>query len=395
MIAKAETISHGGISINYITRLGMAEMVKLNHLPSDIEVQAFWAHMKAHQLLHLDKRDKGHPVKNDMIRIEISPERDDSNNWTISEWRELLEQFVRAFDSAGTDENDRRFRNHKCRLANSQYLATLHRDSGSGILHMHLDCNRIDMNGDLNDDYLIGERAAYAANKVTHERGWVQAEQRAAENRAKISKDCIAVLKEMPRFVWDEYVTQLKAKGYDLRLHRDSEGNVRGYSVRMGHSIYKSSVLGHSRNLLPSKIENTWASLHPLPSKVIARQEPVIKQEPAKVESDIIDVTVNVGSSVRNITISKAAFSEMTSNVMILEPNPRTETFANTGKTAILLFANCINEATSIAENCGGGGSSPSSDWGRDKDDDELEWMRRCVRMAHEMVTTPKRTYRR
>ena len=113
MIAKAETISHGGISINYITRLGMAEMVKLNHLPSDIEVQAFWAHMKAHQLLHLDKRDKGHPVKNDMIRIEISPERDDSNNWTISEWRELLEQFVRAFDSAETDENDRRFRNHK------------------------------------------------------------------------------------------------------------------------------------------------------------------------------------------------------------------------------------------------------------------------------------------
>ena len=395
MIAKAETISHGGISINYITRLGMAEMVKLNHLPSYIEVQAFWTHMKAHQLLHLDKRDKGHPVKNDMIRIEISPERDDSNNWTISEWRELLEQFVRAFDSAETDENDRRFRNHKCRLANSQYLATLHRDSDSGILHMLLDSNRIDMNGDLNDDYLIGERAAYAANKVTHERGWVQAEQRAAENRAKISKDCIAVLKEMPRFSWDEYVIQLKAKGYDLRLHRDSEGNVRGYSVRMGHSIYKSSVLGHSRNLLPSKIENTWASLHPLPSKVIARQEPVIKQEPAKVESDIIDVTVNVGGSVRNITISKAAFSEMTSNVMRLEPNPRTETFANTGKTAILLFANCINEATSIAEKCGGSGSSPSSDWGRDNDEDELEWMRRCVRMAHEMVITSKRTYRR
>ena len=395
MIAKAETISHGGISINYITRLGMAEMVKLNHLPSDIEVQAFWAHMKAHQLLHLDKRDKGHPVKKDMIRIEISPERDDSNNWTISEWRELLEQFVRAFDTAETDENNRRFRNHKCSLANSQYLATLHRDSDSGILHMHLDCNRIDMNGDLNDDYLIGERAAYAANKVTHERGWVQAEQRAAENRAKISKDCIAVLKEMPRFGWDEYVNRLKAKGYDLRLHRDSEGNVRGYSVRMGHSIYKSSALGHSRNLLPSKIENTWAGLHPQPKKDIARQETVIKQEPAKAESDIIDVSVNVVGSVRNISISKAAFSEMTSYVSKLEPDAEAEAFTNTGKAALLLFATAINEATSIAEGCGGGGTSPSSDWGRDKDEDELAWVRRCVRMAHEMVTTRKRTYRR
>ena len=126
-----------------------------------------------------------------------------------------------------------------------------------------------------------------------------------------------------------------------------------------------------------------------------AQQESVIKQEPAKAESDIIDVPVNVGGSVRNITISKAAFSEMTSNVSKLESDAKTEAFANTGKAALLLFANAINEANSIAEGCGGGGSSPSSDWGRDKDEDELEWMRRCVRMAHEMVTTRKRTYRR
>ena len=237
MIAQAETISHGGISINYITRLGKAEMVKLNHLPSNVEVQALWAHMKAHRLMHIDKRDKGHPLKRDMIRIEISPEREDSNNWTINEWRELLEQFVRAFDSVGTDEKDSRFKNHKCRLANSQYLATLHRDSDSGILHMHLDCNRVDMDGNLNDDYRIGERAVLAANKVTLERGWVQAEQRAAENKEKISKDCFAVLKEMSRFDWDEYVTRLTAKGYDVQLHRDAEGKVHGYAIRMGNSI--------------------------------------------------------------------------------------------------------------------------------------------------------------
>lgn len=49
MIAQGKSIAHGSVSINYITRLGKAEIVKLNHLPSDIEVQAFWAHMKAHQ----------------------------------------------------------------------------------------------------------------------------------------------------------------------------------------------------------------------------------------------------------------------------------------------------------------------------------------------------------
>ena len=215
MIAQGKSIAHGSVSINYITRLGKAEIVKLNHLPSDIEVQALWAHMKAHQLLHLDKRDKGHPIKNDIIRIEISPERDDSKDWTLTQWRELLEQFVRAFDSA--DKNDPRFRGHKCDLANSQYLATLHRDSKSGILHMHLDCNRIDLDGDLNDDYLIGSRAVFAANQVTRERGWIQAEQRAAENRAQISNDCYAVLKDMSRFDWNEYVSRLTDKGYDLR----------------------------------------------------------------------------------------------------------------------------------------------------------------------------------
>ena len=85
----------------------------------------------------------------------------------------------------------------------------------------------------------------------------------------------------------------------------------------------------------------------------------------------------------------------MTPYVSKLELDAESETFVNTGKTDLLLFATAINEATSIAEGCGGGGTSPSSDWGRDKDEDDLEWARRCARMAHDMITTRKRTYRR
>ena len=395
MIAQAETISHGGISINYITRLGKAEMVKLNHLPSNVEVQALWAHMKAHRLMHIDKRDKGHPLKRDMIRIEISPEREDSNNWTINEWRELLEQFVRAFDSVGTDEKDSRFKNHKCRLANSQYLATLHRDSDSGILHMHLDCNRVDMDGNLNDDYRIGERAVLAANKVTLERGWVQAEQRAAENKEKISNDCIAVLKEMSHFDWDEYVTRLTAEGYDVQLHRDTEGKVHGYAIRMGNSIYKSSLLGHSRDLMPSKIENTWAGLHPQTTAETVKQDTETAQEPASTGTEINIIRMKFGGNVCEIRIPYDVAAEMGNEIRKMEADPKSDAFSHTAKAAALLFANFINEATNFAENCGGGGTSPSSDWGRDKDEDDLEWARRCARMAHDMITTRKRTYRR
>ena len=57
--------------------------------------------------------------------------------------------------------------------------------------------------------------------------------------------------------------------------------------------------------------------------------------------------------------------------------------------TAFLLFAGYVDAATSFAQNCGGGGSAPDQDWGRDKNEDDILWARRCFRKAREMVTTP------
>ena len=37
---------------------------------------------------------------------------------------------------------------------------------------------------------------------------------------------------------------------------------MRGYAIKRGNSIYKSSELGKGRCLMPSKIEGTWAKLH-------------------------------------------------------------------------------------------------------------------------------------
>ena len=398
MIAQGKAIAHGSVSINYITRLGKAETVKLNHLPSDVEVQALWAHMKAHQLLHRNRRSNGHPLKNDMIRIEISPERDDTQGWTIGQWRELLDQFVSAFDSADSDSRDRRFRGHRCRLADSQYIATLHRDSKSGIVHMHLDCNRVDMDGNLNDDYRIGERAALAANRVTEARGWVLAEQRSAENRERISQDCIAVLKDMDRFDWDDYAVRLSARGYDLRMQTDSEGKVRGYSVRMGNSIYKSSVLGHGRNLMPSRIGQTWRLLHPHGQEENVQKDNSTQRATENTEPDtyILTMTVDEGKDRFRIRIPEAALAEIGRESLQMGLDKDSDIFSYTMKTAVLLFAGMIDEATSIAESFGGGGSAPSSGWGRNKDEDDLEWAHRCARKAHEMVTAKRiRTYRR
>ena len=58
-------------------------------------------------------------------------------------------------------------------------------------------------------------------------------------------------------------------------------------------------------------------------------------------------------------------------------------------RTAFLLFAGYVDAATNFAQNCGGGGSAPDQDWGRDKNEDDILWARRCFRKAREMVTTP------
>ena len=63
----------------------------------------------------------------------------------------------------------------------------------------------------------------------------------------------------------------------------------------------------------------------------------------------------------------------------------------NIFKTAFLLFANLVDAATTFAQNCGGGGSAPDKDWGRDANEDDILWARRCFRKAGEMVASPLR----
>ena len=403
MIAKARSISHGSISIDYITRMGMAEIVKLNHLPKDVEVEAWWAHMQAHQMKFQYKRSKHRPMKNFMMRIEISPAREETEGFTLADWEKLAEDFIKAFDDIDLSKKTGRPSAAGTNIANSQYVVSLHRDSKSGIVHMHLDCNRIDMEGNVNDDHNIGIMATMAANEVTRQRGWVQAEQRSDENKERITLDCMNALKVMPRFSWDVYDQKLAAKGYDLKLRYDSKGVVRGYTVRKGNSIYKSSELGKGRNLMPSKIESTWRKLHPL---VSTKNQPhsglsngpihtVILQPKVlpKVEQPIYCLRkVDVDGHTYSIDIPDKAFDAMNAEVASFKVND--EMTDHIIDVALLLFASYIDTATSMFESCGGGGTSPSSGWGKD-DDDDWEWAKRCAQMAHSMVTTPKPQIRR
>lgn len=68
-------------------------------------------------------------------------------------------------------------------------------------------------------------------------------------------------------------------------------------------------------------------------------------------------------------------------------------TLENISHVAMLLFVGYIDAATSVSESCGGGGgSAPDSGWGKKDDEDERQFARRCLHMAHPMCKSKPRS---
>lgn len=65
--------------------------------------------------------------------------------------------------------------------------------------------------------------------------------------------------------------------------------------------------------------------------------------------------------------------------------NDLTTNTDNVINCAMLLVLGYIREATTYAQSCGGG-SSPGTGWGRDKDEDEEHWWRRCIAQSAAMM---------
>lgn len=383
MIAQGEAIAHGAAAIDYSMGKEKAQIVMVNNLPDNIEPLAMWSRMM--QLQHYFMKDKGNrkPIERKALRFEISPTIEESKGWTMQDWLRLAEEFIDVLDSIDYRPKNKDVKLKKTNIKNSQYVVSLHFDSKSGIPHLHIVANRIDNMGNTNDAHYIGERAAHAANILNEKYGWVQSMQRREENIKQISDDCLTALKEMPHFDWNTYCRMLRNKGYDIQLKKDAIGKVCGYTIRKGNSIYKSSLLGNSRNLMPSKIEDTWRKLH---QSSRAEQD---SKMPSRTES------TNVSSTKKSNSSMAYHYSIFVDNQMyeVNIPKHIQDIFANEfatsddlnisnlAKVAALLFADYIDAATSIASS-GGGGGSPGTGWGKDKDEDERNWALRCARMA-------------
>lgn len=405
MIAKAKVISHGANAIRYSVDKDKAEIVKTYLLPDDISPTAMWARMLALQKKFEGKLNRYHPVKRNMIRIEVSPTAEETKGWTMEDWQRLANDFIREFDAVDLSAKSKRKSAKATNLKDSQYVVALHHDSKSGIMHLHIDANRIDIKGNVNDAHYIYERAMMAASKIGLQRGWTDAQEVSQRNKDKITQDGLGVLAKMPNFDWGLYTNMLSQMGYDVKLQSDSKGQVRGYSVKCGNSIYKSSELGKGRCLMPSKIEQTWAKLHPQEQKksVVGSPKATNNGQPKSVVSmtkpkRIMDNTPQM----RHFDFSTDGFHHYPVDIPqscldVIDKNIALDAdivFAKIGdvqKTAILLFAEYIDAATTIAAQSGGGGGGATSGWGRDKDEDELSWAYRCAIMANRLCSPRKK----
>ena len=436
MIAKATAISHGINALRYITGESAHKKhpEKIHHIATYFFDGAFTARSMWEAIKF---KCADYPrLKNNMIRIEISPAEEYTRNFTDDDWRQLWEEFAKEFDRQEiTDERTGKIVSPKTYIARSKATVWLHRDSASGIPHLHAAVCRVDEFGNLNNDHQIHLRAQHAAERIAKRRGWTTANDKRFDHVRQASEDCKYVLETMQHWSWDNYAMLLGLKGYDVRERRDSNGVLHGYTLRKGNVVIKASEL-RSRAFTVSRLEDTWCKLHAQKNTDTQAQK---MQRASTATNTATTRTSNPEPQMQqsptprvatNTTPQPAPTPKLNYATLLDYTQYRTGTTSYTlehdGKEQryyipekVLEFfdnefdyretANC-EELTNLAvalfigmaggpasaPSGGGGGSSTGNNWGRDKDEDDLRWAHRCAKAATQKLgKQPKSALRR
>ena len=111
----------------------------------------------------------------------------------------------------------------KTNFTNSMNVGGLHSDSKSGTLHLHIDCCRVDMEGNTNDVHDIHLRAMKAAEIINMRHGWEQPQEIRNMRKVELAEDCEHTLKDMQQFNIDRYFNLLRMKGYEVKPRYDKQ----------------------------------------------------------------------------------------------------------------------------------------------------------------------------
>ena len=403
MIAKARSISHGSAMTNYATKRNRADIVLTRNLDEGLTPLAMWGAMETiHQKYEPKFRRK--PVTKPTLRMEVSPSLEETRGWTLKDWYDYAIRFLDEFKKEVQVKDGKKKVKSKFNLDRAQIFACLHFDAKSGIPHLHILINRIDLDGNLMNDSFIGDSVVKAADAINVERGWELPEVIHEAHEKEITEACYDILRGMSSYDWSSYKHGLESRGYKVHEQRDKHG----YTILRGNSRFKSSTLGKGRNLTVPKLEATWKKLHPVapsidkPSYTIGTTQTTerksftehnsARQSIAQYKPEAPSVfrkILSVGGKNYSIAMPVDAYTAMKETIDSPDESVSVENVLN---VAMLLFMNYVDAATTISESCGGGGST-SSNWGKNDDEDERERARRCAQHAN-WLCKPIRKYK-
>ena len=194
MIMLAKVVSYGGNSVRYALEKEKAKTVKVNNMPDGLDPTAIWYMMKHHCQYHQAERTVGRKLERFMTTFVLSPSKEESANFTMEDWANLQDEALEVLDSVGLTPNG--FSNEiKTNFTNSMNVGGLHSDSKSGTLHLHIDCCRVDMEGNTNDVHDIHLRAMKAAEIINMRHGWEQPQEIRNMRKVELAEDCENTLK--------------------------------------------------------------------------------------------------------------------------------------------------------------------------------------------------------
>ncbi len=418
MIMLAKVVPYGGNAVRYALEKEKAKVVKVNHMPEGIDPIAIWYMMKHHCELHQQNRTVGRKLERYMVSFVISPSKEEAENYIINDWANLGDESLEVMDSLGIIPKGMS-QEIKTKFRNSMNVSGLHSDSKSGTLHLHMDCCRVDLEGNTNDVHDLHIRAMMAAEIINMRHGWKQPKEIRDMRKAEIADFCEYTLQKMQEFDIDFYFKMLRMKGYEVTPRYDKSKKLVGYTIGKNASVFKASEVG--RRFMASQLETTWKKLHPKPTQAKVKpssptvtpnsrpvrptaqtttstQPKVLRRAQAQAEQPIAQLKPVPSFTTFNINTPKGSKVVEIPNIVkdiffneaqIPEDND-TATIENVAHVAMLLFVGYIDAATSMSESCGGGGgAAPESGWGKKDDEDERQYARRCLKMAHS-ICKPK-----
>ena len=290
MIAVARSISHGQAYSEYAQRKDRAVFVGAENMITNTDlifdnkaaIEELWQEFEEAKC---DYVRKGKDVTRDTIVIEFSPTTNESEGWTREQWfdkaKELLEEMdKRELQHAKWDrkKNDwerdadgkkKMYALPQTSLSKSKWMAMLHKDSASGIWHLHIIISRFISDNKLNNDTDIAKRAAQAAEELNMKYGYPKAMDIHAEHVEEINKLLNDILFDLEGedMNFEEFEQRVKnatfvdykgnVRNYDIQYHKDKNGNINGYSIKRGNSTFTDKELGFRM----TKIENVQKNI--------------------------------------------------------------------------------------------------------------------------------------